>query len=257
MARRRLALRWPLIVVALTGLAALAVGAVALDSGSRTTSVKPEPGAAHEQPSSHGAATPEKPGAGAQDALNLLREGNDRYMRGRSIHPNESAARRAELAGGQQPFAIVVSCADSRVPPEVLFDRGVGDLFVVRTAGEVLDDAVIGTIEYGVEHLGCPLVVVLGHSSCGAVKATLEAVDKGGEAPGRIGTLVESIRPAVEETRALPGSWLDNAIDGHVRRTVVSLRASEPIVSEAAKAGHLRIVGARYDIVSGEVRFLP
>lgn len=185
-------------------------------------------------------------------AFKKLMDGNARFVSGNITHPNQSAERRAETVSAQHPFAIVVGCSDSRVPPEIIFDQGIGDLFVVRTAGEVMDGASIGSIEYAVEHLNVPLVVVLGHDSCGAVKA---AVD-GGEAPGHIGSLVEAIKPAVDEAKNETknnNETLSIAIDNNIKNVVNDLNSSEPILSEYVKEGKLKIIGARYHLESGKV----
>lgn len=121
------------------------------------------------------------------EALARLMEGNARYVSAKLNHPDQTLQRRAEVASGQHPFAIILTCADSRVPPELLFDQGLGDLFVVRVAGNIVDDDILGSIEYGVGELATPLVMVLGHERCGAVKATVESVEQGGEVPGHIG----------------------------------------------------------------------
>jgi carbonic anhydrase len=144
---------------------------------------------------------------------------------------------------------------DSRVPPEIVFDRGLGDLFVIRTAAHVVDGAALGSIEYGVEELHVPLVVVMGHERCGAVVASIEAVDAGARAPGDIATLVEGIRPSVDAARGLPGDRTDNTVRANVQRTVQRLDAS-PILHEAWVAGHLKIVGARYELDSGLVEVI-
>lgn len=188
----------------------------------------------------------------AEEALQALREGNRRFATGQAIHPHQDAARREEVLPGQRPFTAILACSDSRAPPEVIFDQGVGDLFVVRTAGHVVDDVALGSIEYAVEHLGVPLVVTLGHTRCGAVTAALH----GAEAPGHIAAVVRAILPAVRETRGLPGDPLSNAIDAHIRRVVAHLRAASPILAEREHAGTLRIVGARYNLESGEVVWL-
>jgi carbonic anhydrase len=189
------------------------------------------------------------------EALHELLEGNRRYVEGHAIWPNQDGSRRAEVAAGQHPFALIFSCVDSRVPPEIVFDRGLGDLFVIRTAGHVGDRAALGSIEYGIEELHIPLVVVLGHERCGAVVASIEAVDAGARAPGDIATLVEGIRPAVDAARGLPGDRTDNTVRANVQHTVQQLDAS-PILHEAWVAGHLKIVGARYDLDSGLVEII-
>lgn len=203
------------------------------------------------------AASEETSGITAEQAVQKLLDGNARFVSGNVEHPNQSAERRAEVVSGQHPFAIVVGCSDSRVPPEIIFDQGIGDIFVVRTAGQVMDDAALGSIEYGAEHLGIPLVVVLGHDSCGAVKATVE----GGEAPGHIASLVEAIQPAVDEaakgmSETNEEELLNASIDINVKNIVEQLETSEPILSELVEEGELTIVGARYHLDSGEVEIL-
>ncbi len=185
-------------------------------------------------------------------ALRLLMEGNKRYASERCEHPNHQAGRRLAVAKGQHPFAIVLTCADSRVAPEILFDQGMGDLFVHRVAGNIVDDAILGSIEYGAEHLHAPLVVVLGHERCGAVDATL----KGGTAPGHIGSLVAAIRPAVVATKGRPGDALDNAVRANVLQVVEQLKGSRPILAELVEHGRLTIVGGRYDLETGQVEIL-
>lgn len=199
-------------------------------------------------------ASEETSGITADQALEKLKDGNARFVSGDVEHPNQSAERRAEVVSGQHPFAIIVGCSDSRVPPEIIFDQGIGDIFVVRTAGQVMDDAALGSIEYGAEHLGVPLVVVLGHDSCGAVAATIE----GGEAPGHIASLVEAIQPAVDEARkeASEEELLSASIDINIKNVVDQLETSEPILSELVKKGELTVVGARYHLDSGEVEIL-
>lgn len=204
------------------------------------------------------AASEESSEVTAEQALQKLMDGNARFVSGDVEHPNQSAERRDEVIAGQHPFAIVVGCSDSRIPPEIIFDQGIGDIFVIRTAGEVMDNATIASIEYAAEHLSVPLVVVLGHDSCGAVKATVE----GGEAPGHLGCLVEAIQPAVDE--AAEGSinetseddLLDACIDANVVNIVDQLETSEPLLSELVEEGELTIVGARYHLDSGEVEIL-
>jgi carbonic anhydrase len=200
------------------------------------------------------AASDEKPVITAQQALQKLAEGNARFVQEKGDHPHQSAERRAEVVSGQNPFAVILGCSDSRVPPEIIFDQGIGDLFVVRTAGQVVDDVALGSIEYAIEHLGVPLVVVLGHDQCGAVNATIS----GGEAAGHIGSLVAAINPAVERARkkGREEQLLSNSIDENSRQIALQLRSSEPLLSELAKEGNLEIVGARYRLDSGRVEIL-
>ncbi len=193
-----------------------------------------------------------KPKVTPEAALELLLAGNARFMAGRPIFPDQSPNRRRELAEGQKPFAIVLTCADSRVAPELYFDQGLGNLFVLRNAGNILNDHTIGSIEYAVEHLGAGLNVVIGHAKCGAVAAAVA----GGHAPGHIGSIVESIQPAVQASAEQSGDKVDNAVRANARLVATALQASDPILSEAVKHGHLKVVPARYDLVTGKVEML-
>jgi len=186
-----------------------------------------------------------------KDPIELLLEGNKRYVEGKSIHPNQGSSKRTELSSGQKPFAVILGCSDSRVPPEILFDQGIGDLFVIRVAGNIVDDVVLGSIEYAVEHLGTKLVVILGHSKCGAVKATV----KGGEAHGHIWSIANIIMPAVEKARGQQGDIVENAIKNNMEMTIEKIKSSEPILTKAVKEGRVKVIGAYYDIESGVVEF--
>jgi len=188
------------------------------------------------------------------DALQALQEGNSRYVAGSPAHPNQDAARRAAVAAGQDPFVTVLACADSRVPVEVLFDQGIGDVFVVRVAGNVSDTDEVGTIEYGVGHLNTPLLVVLGHTGCGAVKAVLD----GAEVHGSIPALVDNIVPAVERARVTaPGAALfAQAVKLNVWQSIDDLFLQSAEVRELVRHGKLRVVGAVYDLASGSVEWL-
>ncbi|HAT15574.1 MAG TPA: carbonic anhydrase, partial [Microcoleaceae bacterium UBA11344] len=177
-------------------------------------------------------------------ALQKLMDGNRRYIQQKRTFPDQSRSRILELAKGQHPFAIVLGCSDSRVAPEILFDQGLGDLFEIRVAGNVLDNVVIGSIEYAAAELGVPLLVILGHERCGAVKAALD----GKPVPGHIGSLVAAIKPAVYATKGQPGDAWDNAVRANVKMSVNKLKALSPILAKAVKAGTLKVVGARYDI---------
>ncbi len=194
-----------------------------------------------------------------KEAQKRLIEGNERFVHGASVHPDQAVDRRKALREGQHPFAAVLSCADSRVPPELLFDQGLGDLFVVRSAGQVVDHAVLGSLQYGVAELGTPLLVVLGHSRCGAVKATVEAVEKHAKPTGTdIDALVSAIRPSVQEAEELGATEkniLSISIDLNVERIVERLKAA-PVLAAAAKTRKVKIVGATYDLASGEVEWL-
>lgn len=195
----------------------------------------------------------------SRQALARLAAGNARFVAGAAAHPDQSVERRTALREGQHPFAAVLACADSRVAPELLFDQGLGDLFVVRSAGQVLDHAVLGSLQYGVGELETPLLVVLGHSRCGAVKATIETIEKHAEPSGTdIDALVAAIRPAVEEAEELGASeknLLSVSIDMNVERVVEHLKTA-PVLAAAAKLRKVKIVGATYDIGTGQVEWL-
>jgi len=186
----------------------------------------------------------------AEEALIMLMEGNARFVQGNAEHPHQSGDRLAEVVGGQHPFAVVVGCSDSRVPPEIIFDQGIGDIFVIRTAGQVMDNATMGSIEYAVEHLNVPLIVVLGHDTCGAVTAAVE----GGDAEGHLVSIVEGIAPAVEAA-GNDGDILNAAIDANIDMVVENLKSSLPILAQAVSEGHVQVIGARYHLDSCEVEF--
>ena len=186
-------------------------------------------------------------------AIARLREGNQRFATGALGERTQIVEHRTELAKGQHPFAIIIACADSRLSPEILFDQGLGELFVIRNAGNLLDDHVIGSVEYAVEHLHATLVVVLGHSACGAVTAAVG----GGEAAGHLRAIVESLAPAVAMARKKPGDPIENAVRINARLSAAALAESEPILREAVTASRIKVVAARYDLASGQVEFLP
>lgn len=191
--------------------------------------------------------------AGGDAALQKLMDGNKRYVEERLLHPNQTVERRMELTKGQHPFAAIISCADSRVPPEIVFDQGLGDLFAVRLAGNIVDDAALASLEYAVKYLGVRCIMVLGHTRCGAVEAAV----KGGEAPGHIGCLVKAIQPAVDMTKDAPGDPVDNAVRAHIALVVQQLKTSPPILEESVRKGDLTVVGACYDLADGVVTVLP
>ena len=197
----------------------------------------------------------EHPKVAAADAFARLEDGNQRYVAAESscLHDRQDAKRRVDLATDQHPFAVILGCADSRTSPELLFDQGLGDLFVVRVAGNVLNDHVLGSIEYAVEHLGARIVVVLGHERCGAVKATRDILATKAEAPPHINSLVSAIRPAVE---AAPGTDLEVMIHANIRYVVQGLRSSAPTLKRKADALAIAVVGAYYDLDTGRVSFL-
>jgi len=193
----------------------------------------------------------------ADQALAALKDGNARYVSNPQMCAMDLAKRRADLAGHQAPWAVVVGCADSRVPPELLFGGlGPGELFVARNAGNLVDTATMGTVEYGTEHLGAPLVVVLGHAKCGAVAAACEVATKGARFPGSIGPMVRPIVPVAQAMRGKPGDLVDNTVRESARRTARRLATASPILSRLVRAGKLKIVAARYDLGTGAVEYL-
>lgn len=189
--------------------------------------------------------------------LAKLKEGNAAFVKGGACIPAGGPARISELAKGQAPFAVIVACSDSRTPPEHLFERGLGELFVVRVAGNVVDRSALGSIEYGVAVLGAPLVLVLGHSKCGAVEAASKVVTEGATYPGAIGELIAPIIPSVlAAQRAKAGDLVSGAIRANVARVVEQLRASEAILANAVKSGKAKVTGGVYDLQSGAVDFM-
>jgi carbonic anhydrase len=188
----------------------------------------------------------------ADGAVARLVGGNWRFRHGAATHPHQSASWRREVADGQRPFAIVLSCADARVPPEIVFDQGLGDLFDVRVAGNVLDDLVLGSIEFAVAQWAPPLLVVLGHERCGAVMASIEAVESGATPPAHLDAIVDRLRPVVEPILHEPDA-VEAAVVGNVEAVAAQLVADSEVVAGAVGSGALRIVGARYGLDSGEV----
>ncbi|MFN6202413.1 MAG: carbonic anhydrase [Acidobacteriota bacterium] len=190
-------------------------------------------------------------------ALTRLIEGNRRFSRNQPLHPHASAQRRVSLGlTGQHPFAIILSCADSRVPPENIFDAGLGDLFVVRVAGHVVDDAVIGSIEYASQHLGARLLVVLGHEKCGAVQAAIDNVRE-----AHLRYLVEAIQPAVVQVRNNaptndPRGFADRVVWANVFEAMASLESSEPVLRQLVTRQQLKLKGAVYHLETGKAEFL-
>lgn len=188
-----------------------------------------------------------------KESHKMMIDGNKRYVRDMSTHKRQNSHRRMEVKGSQHPFAVVVTCSDSRVPPEIIFDQGIGDLFVIRLAGNIVDDAALGSIEYAVEHLGVKYVMVLGHENCGAVKATVD----GGEAPGHIGCIVNAIKPAIDSVRGKTADLPEVGMRANVTMAVQKLKESEPILKHLVEKGELMIVGARYDLDDGRVDIIP
>jgi carbonic anhydrase len=188
----------------------------------------------------------------ADSALNNLKEGNKRFVEGKSIKPHQDLQRIKEVSLGQKPFAIIVGCSDSRVPNEIIFDQGLGDLFIIRTAGQVSTFASWGSIEFGNEVLGANLIVVLGHSKCGAVSAACQIPD----VPGHIVTLINAIKPAAKLAEAQEGDLVENAVKINVAMQVQQLENLEPVLTKAVTSENLKIVGAVYNLETGTVEFL-
>lgn len=187
------------------------------------------------------------------EALTKLKQGNDRFVQGKSIRPHQDLNRIREVAAAQAPFATIVGCSDSRVPNEIIFDQGVGDLFIVRTAGQVSTYASWGSIEFAEELLGTKLIVVLGHTQCGAVSAAVKLP----EVPGHIVTLINAIKPAVEKAREQhPADLLDAAIRENIRQQVEQLKSLEPTLAKRVREGSVKIIGALYHLDTGTVEFL-
>ncbi|MGH3584739.1 MAG: carbonic anhydrase [Pseudonocardia sp.] len=187
-------------------------------------------------------------------AFELLLAGNRRFVSDVSEHPNQDATRRAEIAPGQRPFAVLFGCSDSRLAAEIIFDRGLGDLFVVRTAGHVMGPEVLGSIEYGVALLDCPLVVVLGHDSCGAVGAACAALEDGMAPTGYVRDVVERVTPSVLAARAAGRTEPDEILAEHVRHTVDLLLDRSRVLADRVDAGRAAVVGLRYRLADGSAR---
>jgi carbonic anhydrase len=187
-------------------------------------------------------------------AWKALKEGNDRFVAGHPVHPSQSIEHRASLATAQHPTAVVFGCADSRVAAEIIFDQGLGDMFVVRTAGHVIDSAVLGSIEFAVSVLDVPLIVVLGHDSCGAVKATLSALDDGVVPGGYVRDLVERVTPSILRGRREGLTRVDEFEARHVNETAVQLRDRSAAIADRIAAGTLAIAGATYHLADGRIQ---
>ncbi|WP_225634488.1 carbonic anhydrase [Streptomyces solaniscabiei] len=189
-----------------------------------------------------------------REAFDLLTAGNLRFAAEAPRHPNQDAARRAGTAAGQHPYAVVLGCSDSRLAAEIIFDQGLGDLFVVRTAGHAVGAEVLGSIEYGVSVLGCPLVVVLGHDACGAVAATRAAVQDGTTARGYLRDVIERVTPSVLAAQAAGVSQDDDFIATHVRHTVDLLMDRSQELADRVASGRTAVVGLTYRLAEGSVR---
>lgn len=233
---RRALLKW--LGVGGTGVAATAAGSVLWN---------PQQAVAQKPPATVPVKKPQPISPNA--ALERLLEGNRRFVEGKRQNPNQSRLRLQETAVAQYPFASILGCADSRVPAEIVFDQGLGDLFVVRVAGNVASQTAIGSLEFATAVLGSQMIIVLGHSRCGAVQAAI----KDEPLPGRIGVFVEEIKPAVERVRLKTGDLEENATIANVQHQVEELQQASTILAKLIKEGKLKIVGGRYDLASGKV----
>jgi len=193
-----------------------------------------------------------EPTISAEQALKLLLEGNQRFVAGKLEHPNQTPARRAEVAKGQHPFAAVLACSDSRTPPEIIFDRGLGDIFTVRVAGNVADKVVIESLDYSVKHLGVRVVMVLGHRRCGAVIAAVEGHEEEGK---DVGPMLRELDPAVAATKGMAGDPVENAVRANVKLVMLNLATSSELRAMVI-SGELKIVGGIYDLDTGMIEML-
>ena len=188
----------------------------------------------------------------SDQALQELMIGNIRYAGGKSIYPNQTVEHRTKAVKGQNPFAAVITCSDSRVSPEFIFDRGIGDLFVIRVAGNIVNDEILGSVEYAVKHLGVRLVMALGHTNCGAINAAV----KGGYSESHIGSLLEAIKPAIEIAKNKPGVLTSNTTIVNIEMVVERLKSSEQIIGRLVENEKLKIIGALYDLNIGAVEII-
>jgi carbonic anhydrase len=197
------------------------------------------------------------PSVSPDEAIARLKAGNEKYLTAPQVCALDLAKQREKVAKAQTPWATIITCSDSRVPPELLFGGvGLGELFVARNAGNMVDTATMGTIEYGAEHLGSPLVVVMGHERCGAVVAACDVVEKHTKLPGSIGPMVNAIVPAAKAVYGKPGDFVDNTVRESAKRTAAKISTKSEIVSHLVKEGKVKVLAARYDLDDGRVEFL-
>ena len=190
-----------------------------------------------------------------QVALDRLMAGNQRFVDAQMQHPDQDPDHRLKLSQGQQPFATILTCSDSRLPPELLFDQGLGDLFVARVAGNIVDPALLGSVEYAVGHLKTPLIVVIGHEKCGAVQATLESIQHHQTPHGDIAALVTAITPAVAVAEQRPGDLLDNTIRANAEQSLDAIKKSSELTGPLA-SGQLKAIAAYYSIDDGRISLI-
>lgn len=190
------------------------------------------------------------------EAWRTLREGNERFVSGTSIHPNQDSSRRSELVATQNPFCVVFGCSDSRLAAEIIFDLGLGDAFVVRSAGQAIDDAVLGSLEYAVDPLGVPLIVVLGHDSCGAVTATVNAYETGEMPKGFVRDLVERIMPSVLTAQRNGVTTVNETVVEHVKQTGERLLETSKVIAQAVEDGRTAVLGVCYHLGEGKAELV-
>lgn len=190
------------------------------------------------------------------DAWSRLRDGNLRFVSGSSSHPNQDALHRASLVDTQHPFAVIFGCSDSRLAAEIIFDLGLGDIFVVRTAGQVIDDAVLGSLEFSVSVLNVPLIVVLGHDRCGAVSATIDAIDSGDMPAGFLRELVERITPSVLTSRRNGVTDLNATVVEHIKQTSKRMVDSSRVIADAVENGTTAVMGVTYRLKDGKAEIV-
>ncbi len=187
-----------------------------------------------------------------KQAIERLLIGNKRFVASEMTYPNQTPRRRTELITGQYPFAVILGCSDSRVPPEVIFDQGLGDLFVIRVAGNILDDIVLGSIEYAVQYLQTPLVMVLGHSDCGAVKAAIART----ELKGHLSLIAFAIQPAITNVKNHSGDSVEDVVRANAINVAEQIRSAKPLLAEYVQNGKVTIIAAKYDLQTGVVEML-
>jgi carbonic anhydrase len=190
------------------------------------------------------------------EAWRTLREGNERFVSGTSIHPNQDSSRRSELVATQNPFCVVFGCSDSRLAAEIIFDLGLGDAFVVRSAGQAIDDAVLGSLEYAVDPLGVPLIVVLGHDSCGAVTAAVNAYETGEMPKGFVRDLVERIMPSVLTAQRNGVTTVNETVVEHVKQTGERLLETSKVIAKAVEEGRTAVLGVCYHLGEGKAELV-
>lgn len=237
------------------GLAGVTAAGAALAACDRDTSLNPLDWAPYPTQAPTPTMRPAEP-LTPSDALERLAAGNRRFVEAQLVHPDQAPERRTAVASGQAPFAIILSCSDSRVAPEILFDQGLGDLFVVRVAGNVLSDAILASLEYGAAHLKAPLIMVLGHKRCGAVKAAVDTLASGSTAPGHIASLVKDLRPAIADALPQGADPVEAAVRQNILLVVAALARRSEVLGDRLRSLALQAAGGYYDLDTGQVEVI-